>query len=226
MPPLNVLSAAANLSSLSSTSSILNQPSTQSILPQSNNAQISQSTLQTYPPLMQQQQQQQQPQDDDAASDISDLSERKHDTEGEETDTAPEAEAVGNNDDMFGDYVTRCICGFLHDDGYMVECDHCKVWQHVQCVVKNKQIPDEYLCEVCDPTKPIDRHKARLAQQHWLKERQFADPKLNRKQDGNKLKELFPKHTKEVSDSDSSDNEHGKFGLGGDLKMLTSSAIY
>lgn len=46
--------------------------------------------------------------DDDVGSDISDVSDRKHDTEGEETDTAPEAEAV-NNEDQFGDYVTRCI---------------------------------------------------------------------------------------------------------------------
>lgn len=50
-------------------------------------------------------------QDDDAASDISCGSERKHETEGEETDTAPEAEAVNNEDsfDHYGDYVTRCI---------------------------------------------------------------------------------------------------------------------
>lgn len=50
-------------------------------------------------------------QDDDAASDISDGSDRKHDTEGEETDTAPEAEAVTNDnfDGGYGDYVTRCI---------------------------------------------------------------------------------------------------------------------
>ncbi|KAJ8973338.1 hypothetical protein NQ317_004650 [Molorchus minor] len=136
---------------------------------------------------------------DDAASDISDGSDRKHDTEGEETDTAPEAEAV--NDDHFdgyGDYVTRCICGFLHDDGYMVECDKCK------CVVKNKQVPDEYLCEVCDSTKPIDRQKARLIQQQWLRDRQFGDPKLRKE---SKVKEVFkPKET--ISDSDSSDGEH------------------
>lgn len=46
--------------------------------------------------------------DDDAASDVSDISDRKHDTEGEETDTAPEAEDV-KNEDHYGDYVTRCI---------------------------------------------------------------------------------------------------------------------
>lgn len=50
-------------------------------------------------------------QEEDAASDVSCLSDRKADTEGEETDTAPEAEAVNNDDqfDHYGDYVTRCI---------------------------------------------------------------------------------------------------------------------
>lgn len=96
--------------------------------------------------------------------------------------------------------------GFLHDDGYMVECDRCKVWQHVQCVVKNRQVPDEYLCEVCDPMKPVERQKARAIQQQWLRDRQFADPKLRK---DIKVKEAFkPKET--ISDTDSSDGERGK----------------
>jgi hypothetical protein len=37
---------------------------------------------------------------------------------GEETETAPEGEAED-------DSVTRCICDFLHDDGYMICCDRC-----------------------------------------------------------------------------------------------------
>jgi hypothetical protein len=86
----------------------------------------------------------------------------------------------------------------------MIECDRCKVWQHVQCVVKNKQVPDEYLCEVCDPHKHIDRQKARLAQQQWLRDRQFTDPKLRK---DTKLKEVF-KHKETLSDSDTSDGEH------------------
>ncbi|XP_044755691.1 uncharacterized protein LOC123314454 isoform X2 [Coccinella septempunctata] len=148
-------------------------------------------------------------QDDDAASDISDCSDRKHDTEGEETDTAPEAEAVNNDElyDHYGDYVTRCICGFLHDDGYMVECDQCKVWQHVQCVVKNKQVPDEYLCEKCNPSKPVDPQKARMIQQQWLKERQLPEMK-NFKKDI-KMKEN-PKLKEIPSDTDSSDAENPK----------------
>lgn len=94
---------------------------------------------------------------------------------------------------------------FLHDDGYMVECDKCKVWQHVQCVVKNRQIPDEYLCEMCDPTKHVDRQKARLIQQQWLRERQFIDPKLKKEP---KVKEIFKPKEPLISDTDSSDGEH------------------
>ncbi|XP_060528091.1 uncharacterized protein LOC132703064 [Cylas formicarius] len=139
--------------------------------------------------------------EDDGGSDVSDVSEHKHDTEGEETDTAPEAEEVKNEDpsDHYGDYVTRCICGFLHDDGYMVECDRCKVWQHVQCVVKNRQVPDEYLCEICDPSKHVDRQKARVIQQQWMRDRQLLDPKLR----------LKPPKIKS-DDTESSDEEHIK----------------
>ncbi|OAF71097.1 hypothetical protein A3Q56_01132 [Intoshia linei] len=49
-------------------------------------------------------------------------------------------------------YITRCICGFEHDDGYMICCDECGVWQHVVCMGMDKStIPDEYLCEICCP---------------------------------------------------------------------------
>lgn len=76
---------------------------------------------------------------------------------GEETETAPEAEGED-------DSVTRCICDFLHDDGYMICCDKCLVWQHVVCMGLDKNnIPEEYLCEVCKP-RPIDRKKARMLQ--------------------------------------------------------------
>ena len=38
--------------------------------------------------------------------------------DGEETETAPEADGED-------DSITRCICDFLHDDGYMICCDKC-----------------------------------------------------------------------------------------------------
>ena len=32
----------------------------------------------------------------------------------------------GEESEDYGDYVTRCICGFTHDDGYMIACDGCR----------------------------------------------------------------------------------------------------
>ncbi|KAA0203123.1 hypothetical protein HAZT_HAZT001823 [Hyalella azteca] len=76
---------------------------------------------------------------------------------GEETETAPE----GEGDEMeHDDSITRCVCDFTHDDGYMIQCDRCQVWQHVVCMGLSKDnIPEVYLCEACHP-RPVDRQKA------------------------------------------------------------------
>ncbi|XP_045620704.2 uncharacterized protein upSET isoform X1 [Procambarus clarkii] len=80
---------------------------------------------------------------------------------GEETETAPEGEG---DEQPIDDSITRCVCDFSHDDGYMIQCDRCFVWQHVDCMeIDRDNIPDEYLCEACDP-RPIDRFKARALQ--------------------------------------------------------------
>lgn len=58
------------------------------------------------------------------------------------------------------DSITRCICEFQHDDGYMIQCDKCGVWQHVDCMeVDRNNIPESYMCELCEPRK-VDKHKA------------------------------------------------------------------
>uniref|UniRef100_A0A1A9WSN6 SET domain-containing protein n=1 Tax=Glossina brevipalpis TaxID=37001 RepID=A0A1A9WSN6_9MUSC len=76
---------------------------------------------------------------------------------GEETETAPEAEAED-------DSVTRCICDLTHDDGYMICCDKCCAWQHVDCMgIDRQNIPDEYLCELCQP-RVVDKIRARSLQ--------------------------------------------------------------
>jgi hypothetical protein len=56
---------------------------------------------------------------DDDNSQISSSSNDLDDHGGEDTETAPEAEGEE-------DSVTRCICDFLHDDGYMICCDKCQ----------------------------------------------------------------------------------------------------
>ncbi|XP_072940916.1 uncharacterized protein upSET isoform X2 [Epargyreus clarus] len=97
-------------------------------------------------------------QDDDAASVISSVEgDRKCDAPrgGSDTETAPEGEEEGK---------TRCICEFTHDDGYMICCDRCGEWQHVDCMgIDRQNIPDAYMCELCMP-RPIDRRHARAIQ--------------------------------------------------------------
>jgi hypothetical protein len=53
--------------------------------------------------------------------------------------------------------VTRCPCGDNDDqEGFMIQCETCQVWQHGDCVGVTKQtVPDEYYCELCMPEHPI-----------------------------------------------------------------------
>ncbi|KNC31093.1 hypothetical protein FF38_02787, partial [Lucilia cuprina] len=84
---------------------------------------------------------------------------------GEETETAPEAE-------LEDDSITRCICDLTHDDGYMICCDKCCAWQHVDCMgIDRQNIPDEYLCELCQP-RDVDKVRARSLQLLKRKEQQ------------------------------------------------------
>ncbi|CAH1407080.1 unnamed protein product [Nezara viridula] len=46
--------------------------------------------------------------------------------------------------------VIRCICGLFRDEGVMIQCERCLVWQHSWCVRANTSA-DEYLCERCSP---------------------------------------------------------------------------
>lgn len=113
---------------------------------------------------------------------------------GEETETAPEAEDEGQDDS-----ITRCICDYQHDDGYMICCDKCSVWQHVICMGLDKNnIPDEYLCEKCSP-RPVDRKRAKALQKAIAKEQ----------------KERFAKLRQQGLAQDSSDEEKSKAGLAG-----------
>lgn len=72
----------------------------------------------------------------------------------------PDASDDSNEGDPWEGSVTRCICDFQHDDGYMICCDRCGVWQHVDCMgVDRNNIPENYLCELCHP-RSIDKRRA------------------------------------------------------------------
>ncbi|KAK9298909.1 hypothetical protein QLX08_007936 [Tetragonisca angustula] len=50
--------------------------------------------------------------------------------------------------------VIRCICGLHRDEGLMIQCERCLVWQHCDCVKADTTI-ESYLCERCHP-RPVD----------------------------------------------------------------------
>ncbi|XP_070207967.1 histone-lysine N-methyltransferase ASH1L-like isoform X2 [Littorina saxatilis] len=56
--------------------------------------------------------------------------------------------------------VIRCICGVYRDEGVMIQCEKCFIWQHCDCVgVKESEAEREdlhYRCEVCDP-RPVKK---------------------------------------------------------------------
>lgn len=50
--------------------------------------------------------------------------------------------------------VIRCICGLHRDEGMMIQCERCLVWQHCYCVKADTSV-ESYLCERCQP-RPVD----------------------------------------------------------------------
>lgn len=69
--------------------------------------------------------------------------------------------------DTGSEAVTRCLCGNNDDqDGFMISCDRCSVWQHGECVgVDEHSAPDQYICEQCEPTHPIHVRRAEMQSQ-------------------------------------------------------------
>ena len=54
--------------------------------------------------------------------------------------------------DEIEDYIIKCICGFLEDDGNTMYCDLCNTWQHTQCyyIDKHGNVPTKVEIEVID----------------------------------------------------------------------------
>ncbi|KAJ8334994.1 hypothetical protein SKAU_G00406330 [Synaphobranchus kaupii] len=60
------------------------------------------------------------------------------------------------------DDIIRCICGMYKDEGLMIQCEKCMVWQHCDCMRLEAEV-EHYLCERCDP-RPVDREVPMLPQ--------------------------------------------------------------
>ncbi|KAM9414929.1 histone-lysine N-methyltransferase ASH1L isoform 3-T7 [Salvelinus alpinus] len=60
------------------------------------------------------------------------------------------------------DDIIRCICGMYKDEGLMIQCEKCMVWQHFDCMRLEAEV-EHYLCDQCDP-RPVDREVPMLPQ--------------------------------------------------------------
>ncbi|SPO28170.1 uncharacterized protein UTRI_04560_B [Ustilago trichophora] len=85
------------------------------------------------------------------------------DPTNQDDEAAQDDDDQGTVDEEAG--IIRCICGCDDDDGFTIQCDRCLVWQHCACFgMSQASVPDEYLCEQCEP-RPVDVAFAQAHQQ-------------------------------------------------------------
>ncbi|XP_053330544.1 histone-lysine N-methyltransferase ASH1L [Spea bombifrons] len=63
------------------------------------------------------------------------------------------------------DDIIRCVCGLYKDEGLMIQCEKCMVWQHCDCMGVTSDV-EHYLCELCDP-RPVDREVPMIPCPHY-----------------------------------------------------------
>lgn len=63
-----------------------------------------------------------------------------------------------------------CVCEYDHDDGFTIQCDRCYRWQHASCMdIKSMdEVPENYLCYRCDPSRKVNKARARETQRDFL----------------------------------------------------------
>uniref|UniRef100_A0A672FK53 Ash1 (absent, small, or homeotic)-like (Drosophila) n=1 Tax=Salarias fasciatus TaxID=181472 RepID=A0A672FK53_SALFA len=81
-------------------------------------------------------------------------------SEADSSDSLERDHGAGSHDK--DDDVIRCICGMYKDEGLMIQCEKCMVWQHFDCMRLETEV-EHYLCEQCDP-RPVDREVPMLPQ--------------------------------------------------------------
>lgn len=72
-----------------------------------------------------------------------------------------------------------CSCNDVQEDGNMVSCASCKLWQHVDCYYSGGILPEHHLCVDCSPLKlnldpdearkrKLDGWAKKLGSIHWV----------------------------------------------------------
>ncbi|EGT42058.1 hypothetical protein CAEBREN_00592 [Caenorhabditis brenneri] len=86
-------------------------------------------------------------------------------------------ESDSSEDEEEDPWEVECQCGLHHDDGYTVQCDRCKTWQHTVCMGLPKgKVPGAYKCVQCDPRNlSVSKEKAKRIQRKFLEEKWEAE---------------------------------------------------
>ncbi|XP_066583660.1 PHD finger protein 20-like protein 1 isoform X2 [Prorops nasuta] len=68
--------------------------------------------------------------------------------------------------------IINCTCGFMEEDGLMIQCDLCLCWQHGHCnaIEREKDVPDKYVCYICRHPYRQRPSKKYYHDQDWIKE--------------------------------------------------------
>lgn len=68
--------------------------------------------------------------------------------------------------------IINCTCRFAEEDGLMIQCEVCLCWQHAYCnnIERESQVPDKYICHICQ--NPYRQRSSRkyYHDQEWLKQ--------------------------------------------------------
>lgn len=67
--------------------------------------------------------------------------------------------------------IINCTCGFTEEDGLMIQCDLCLCWQHAFCnnIETENQVPEKYICYICQNPAKQRMSKKYFHDQDWLK---------------------------------------------------------
>lgn len=68
--------------------------------------------------------------------------------------------------------IINCTCGYMEEDGLMIQCDLCLCWQHGHCnaIEREKDVPEKYICYICRHPYRQRPSKKYFHDQDWIKE--------------------------------------------------------
>lgn len=72
---------------------------------------------------------------------------------------------------MKSEEIINCTCGITEEDGLMIQCEVCLCWQHAYCnnIERENQVPDNYICYICQNPVRQRSSKKYYHDQDWLK---------------------------------------------------------